>query len=271
MKSHKTKILLALSAIAMGWAIFRFDPSGQVFNIPGLLVVVAGTFLATAFGQSFRALIELLKSLPQKLAPQSPNNETDMSCFIRAAELYRKANVPSAEAAVRRIENPFLRSGAQLVLDRTPYTDVSRVMQWRIGALRERDASEIQVFQTMMTFAPAFGMIGTLFGLIAMLSGLEMNNLGHLGGDMGFAMLSTVYGLLLANLVLKPIVTRLEQRSKERLAWLNVQFEAVLMMYDKCHPKLIRDYLEAYQEHPEGVETVSVTPLNEVKSVVGVR
>jgi chemotaxis protein MotA len=271
MKAYTTKILLVVSAAALGWTIFRFDPSGQVFNVPGLLVVVAGTFLATAFGQSFKAVIELLRQLPQKLARQALHNESDLNCFIRAAELYRKANVPSAEAAVRRIENPFLRSGAQLVLDRTPYTDVSRVLQWRIGALRERDTSDIQVFQTMMTFAPAFGMIGTLFGLIAMLYGLELNNLRHLGGDMGFAMLTTVYGLLLANLVLKPIVTRLEQRSRERLAWWNVQFEAVLMMYDKCHPKLIRDYLEAYEEHPEGVESDSPAPLNEIKSVVGVR
>lgn len=246
MKAYAFKAVLVLTFILIGWLVLRLDPSGAVFNVPGLLVVIAGTFLATALGQSFRVVIGLLRELPAKLAQSSLADSVDLELFMKVAEFHRQGSVRFAEAVARQIADPFLRGGLMQVLDRTPYADVSRVLQWKIGAQRERDQSETQVFMTMMAFAPAFGMLGTLFGLISMLYGLDMSSLRNLGQHMGFAMLTTVYGLLLANLVLKPIVTRLEKRSRERLAWLHVQQEAILMVHEKCHPGLIQDYLDAY-------------------------
>ena len=250
MKRYAVKSLQALILVTICWSIVRFDPGGQIFNIPGVLIVIAGTFVATALGQSFRAVVDLIRQLPQKLTRQDLANEGDMAHFIKVAELHRQGSVRPAELAVRRIADPFLRSSVQLVLDRTPHADVSRMLQWKIGAQRERDHGEIQVFRTMMVFAPAFGMLGTLFGLISMLYGLDSKSFQHIGESMGFAMLTTVYGLMLANLVLKPIVTRLELRSKERLAWLYVQCEAVLMLHGRYHPSLIRDYLQAFLDSP---------------------
>lgn len=259
------QVLIPTVVIAL---ILHFDPSGRVFNLPGLVVVLAGVYLATALGQSFGSVWALIRRLPEKLAPRhfGADDEVDIELFLKACEFHRQSNVKYAELALRRIGNPFLKSGAQLVLDRTPQADIERVMEWSIAAQRERDHSEIQIFQTMMGFAPAFGMLGTLFGLIGMLYGLELNNLKRLGMDMGFAMLTTVYGLLLANLILKPIVTRLELRSRERLAWLHVQHEIVLMMQEQCHPKLIREHLAAFRVHAEAQAVAVEPPLLEASS-----
>lgn len=256
------QFLIPAAALAL---ILHFDPSGRVFNLPGLLVVLAGAYLATALGQSFASVWTLMRELPAKLAPKrfGSDDEVDIELFLKACEFYRLSNVKYAELALHRIGNPFIRTGAQLVLDRTPQADLHRMLEWRIGAQRERDHNEIQVFQTMMIYAPAFGMVGTLFGLISMLYGLDMNNLRRLGTDMGFAMLTTVYGLLLANLILKPIVTRLELRSKERLTWLHAQREVVLMMQEQCHPKLIREYLAAFQQRPATNEKLPEPRLQE--------
>jgi len=250
MKRYAIKSLPVLILASICWLIVRFDPGGQIFNVPGLLIVIAGTFLATVLGQSFPTVAGLIRQLPQKLARQTLAHDADMALFIKVSELHRMGNIRPAEQAAKRLENPFLRSSAQLVLDRTPYADVNRMLQWKIGAQRERDHSEIQVFRTMMAFAPAFGMLGTLFGLISMLYGLDSKSFQYVGQSMGFAMLTTVYGLMLANLVLKPLITRLELRSRERLAWLYVQCEAVLMMHEKYHPNLIRDYLLAFLDNP---------------------
>ena len=267
MKRYVYKSLQTLILASICWSVVRFDPAGQIFNIPGILIVIAGTFVATALGQSFRTVVNVIRQLPQKLARQSFANEADIGLLLKVAELHRQGNIRLAEQAARRIDSPFLRSSVQLVLDRTPYADLNRMLQWKIGAQREQDHSEIQIFRTMMAFAPAFGMLGTLFGLISMLYGLDSKNFQHIGESMGFAMLTTVYGLMLANLALKPIVTRLEMRSKERLAWLYVQCEAVFMVHGKYHPNLIGEYLRAFLDNPGESEPEAELQLGTVKSV----
>lgn len=248
MKRYARLSLNVLILVLAGLLILRLDPTGRIFNVPGLLVVLAGAYVATCLGQSFGAVWAVVRGLPAKLAAEHPgrDDEVDVELFLKAAEFYRQTNVKYAELAMRRIVHPFLKTGTALVLDRTPKADVQRMLDWRIGAQREHDQREIHIFQTMMGYAPAFGMVGTLFGLIGMLYGLDVGNLRRLGTDMGFAMLTTVYGLLLANLILKPIVTRLEQRSRERLAWLHALKEAALMMHDQAHPQLIREFLGAF-------------------------
>jgi chemotaxis protein MotA len=220
-----------------------------VINLLGLAVVVAGTLMATMLGQSFGKVWALLISLPQRLRAESVN-EVDIALFIKVSDYYRLGNIRYAELGARRIDTPLLRSGAQLVLDRMPGSDLRRTLQWRIGAQRERDQGEIRIFKTMMNLAPAFGMLGTLFGLIGMLNALDVHTLDRIGESMGYAMLSTVYGLMLANLLLKPIITRLELRSTERLAWLYVQCEAVWMLEEKCHSSVIQDAFLAFLDNP---------------------
>ncbi|NJD06186.1 MAG: chemotaxis protein MotA [Methylococcaceae bacterium] len=213
--------------------------------------MVVGTLAATMLGQSPRGVLELLKQLPEKLKTRSEINEVDMALFVKVADFFRLGNIRYAELGARRITTPLLRSGAQMVLDRTPSADIQRTLQWKIGAQRERDNAEIQIFRTMMTLAPAFGMLGTLFGLISMLYGLDARTMEHIGEAMGFAMLTTVYGLLAANLLLKPVILRLENNSRKRLAWMVVQAEAVAMMEEKCHAQVIQDSLLAFMDSPE--------------------
>lgn len=248
---YAKKALQASVLTLICWAVIRFDPQGQVFNLAGIFVVVFCTLAATMLGQSFSGVIELLKVLPQKLKDKSPPNEVDMALFTKVADYYRLGNIRYAELGTRRIETPLLRIGAQLVLDRASTSDIDRAMQWRIGAQRERDNGEIRVFRTMMSLAPAFGMLGTLFGLIGMLHELDAQAMQHVGESMGFAMITTVYGLLAANLLLKPIIARLENNSRHRLAWMHVQIEAVQMMQEKCHASVIKDALMAFLDNPE--------------------
>jgi chemotaxis protein MotA len=251
MKRHLRKLSHALIAILVCSVILYFDPAGLIFNIPGILIVVAGTLAATMLGQSPSGVFDLLKQLPDKLRVQSEINEVDMALFVKVADFFRLGNIRYAELGARRITTPLLRSGAQMVLDRIPSADIQRTLQWKIGAQREKDHGEIQIFRTMMTLAPAFGMLGTLFGLISMLYGLDSRTMEHIGEAMGFAMLTTVYGLLAANLLLKPIIIRLETNSRKRLAWMVVQAEAVAMMEEKCHASVIQDSLLAFLDTPE--------------------
>jgi chemotaxis protein MotA len=145
-----------------------------------------------------------------------------------------------------------LRSGIQLVIDRGPLQDLTKVLQWRIAGLRAREQSDAQILRTMATLAPAFGLLGTLFGLVHMLSGLGHSGLPEIGAAMAFAMAATLYGILAANLVLKPLSIKMERRTQQRLASMNMLQEGILLLYDRQHPILIRETLDAYLSHQEG-------------------
>ena len=139
------------------------------------------------------------------------------------------------------------------MIDGGPLQDLTKVLQWRIAGLRAREQADAQILRTMATLAPAFGMLGTLFGLVHMLSGLGHSGLQEIGATMAFAMTSTLYGILAANLVLKPLAIKMERRTQQRLMLMAMLLEGVLLFYDKRHPVLIRESLDAYLAHTEGV------------------
>ncbi len=85
-----------------------------------------------------------------------------------------------------------------------------RNLQWRTANIKEEDKAEIRVLQSMIGFAPAFGMLGTLFGLMSLLFRLGESGLAEIGVSMGFAMITTVYGLVLSNLIIKPLAIKME-------------------------------------------------------------
>jgi len=224
---------------------------GLFLNIPGLLVVVGGTLAATVVSRPIADVVRVLRGLPDLAhdVPLTVDQEIDQ--LQRVAEYYRHGYVRAAEQELERVGNPFLRTGMQLVIDRGPVPELVKVLQWRIAGLRAREQADAQIVRTMATLTPAFGMVGTLFGLVHMLSGLGAAGLPQIGSSMAFAMSSTLYGILLANLILKPLAIKMERRTQQRLVLLQLLQEGILMLYEKCHPTIIREALEAYlaQQH----------------------
>lgn len=266
MKAVIVKTLIGSGLFGLFVLLLWADPSGRYFNLSGLFLVVVGTFAATVLAHSFRGVTDLLRRLRSKLTNKASMDSEDLDVFLHLVEAHRRGSVRAAEQAARRLQESLLRTGAELVINRTPQADLTRMLQWKIGAQRERDQAEIQIVRTMGAFAPAFGMLGTLLGLIGMMYGLDANRMEQIGESMGFAMLTTVYGLVLANLVLKPLATRLERRANENLAWAYVQMESVLMLHDRCHAAMFRDYWQAFFDHPEASEPIDSLPLSVAKS-----
>jgi chemotaxis protein MotA len=224
---------------------------GLFINIPGLLVVVGGTLAATVVSRPFADVVRVLRGLPELANDVPMTAHHEIGQLQRVAEYYRHGYVRAAEQELERVSNPFLRTGMQLVIDRGPVQDLVKVLQWRIAGLRSREQADAQIVRTMATLTPAFGMVGTLFGLVHMLSGLGAAGLPEIGASMAFAMSSTLYGILLANLVLKPLAIKMERRTQQRLVVLHMLQEGILMLYDRCHPTLIREALEAYLAHQQ--------------------
>jgi chemotaxis protein MotA len=220
-------------------------------NLPGLVLVVGGTLLASVIGHSPRPVLALLRRVPQLFRAGPEAGFVDRQPLVQIATLYRRGSVRAAEQAVETLQDPYLRAGARLALDPNAGEELSRVMDWRLRRQKEQDAAEVRILRTMSTFAPAFGLLGTLFGLISLLGELGTSGLQQIGMSMGFGLMSTLYGLVTANLLFRPLALKLEDRSRQRLSWMSFLTEALVMLHQRQHPTLIAEYLDSGLDAPE--------------------
>jgi len=214
-------------------------------NLPGLVLVLGGTFVASVIGHSPGPVLSLLRRLPSLFRETQPATAVDYKPFLHIADRYRRGDVRGAEKAATAIQDPFLRGGTRLALDPHNGDELGRMLQWRIRQQKEDDNRDIRILRTMATFAPAFGMLGTLFGLVAMLGSLGESGLEYIGMAMGFALMSTLYGLLIANLVFRPLALKMEDRSRQQLLHMNLLVDAIMMLYERQHPVLIGEFMSA--------------------------
>lgn len=241
--------LIAGALLVLGMAVMSPEHIGVFFNVPGLLVVVGGTFAATLVSRPLSDVHAVLRELPALLRDEQPGTDAQTKQLLRFAEWYRLGNLRAAEHELNQVAHPFLYAGLRMLADGCQPQDLSKSLQWRMSGLRAREQGEAQILRTMAVFAPAFGMLGTLFGLVHMLSGLGESGLGEIGSSMAFAMITTLYGIVAANLFFKPLAIKLERRTHQRLMQMGMLMEGLLMVYEKRHPTLIRETLEAFELH----------------------
>lgn len=236
-------LILALTAL-----ISR-TPLGGILNLPGLLMVVGGTLTATLVSRPVRDVVAVLKSLRGLMRDEPVHADHEIAHLSHIAHWYRSGNIRAAEQAVHQVTNPLLRTGAQLVIDREPISDIVKVLQWRIAGVRSKVQGDVQILRTLAAFAPVFGMLGTLFGLIRMLNTLGHASLGDIGGAMSFALITTLYGLILANLVFRPLAMKLERRIQHQVMLMSMLVEGVVLLHERRHPMQIKEALTTYLFH----------------------
>jgi len=248
---NQSTVLTLLGGLVFLVAMIFMSPDNVAafFNIPGLMVVIGGTLTATFVSRPINDVYKVLRTLPALFREDEDNIEVDITQLLRFASCYRSGNLRAAERELATISNPFLSCGLQQVIDGASLEDLNKSMQWRMSGLRSRDQGQTQILYTMSVFAPAFGMLGTLFGLVHMLSGLGNSGMNEIGVTMAFAMVTTVYGIVASNLLFKPLAIKMERRTNQRLMRMNSLSEGILQIYEKRHPTLIKESLDAFFAH----------------------
>jgi chemotaxis protein MotA len=255
-------ILLLTVSVAISVLVQLFAPgSGLIAVITGLILVAGGTLLTAIMSHSQQALGILWQHVmaSRRPAEAAGSEEDDFQRFLQAANCFRRGEIRPAENLIETIAEPLLRRGAQLVVDSFPRDQINLTLQRQIADDRNHLRRPAEMVRAMGGYAPAFGMLGTLLGLIQMLFGLGSGDLGTIGAAMGFAMLTTVYGLVLANLVLKPVASKLEERGRRQVARRVAYLQAVMLMGEKQHGELIREMMqeiERQQRMPEAEPTL---------------
>ena len=217
-----------------------------LFNLPGLLMVVGGTLMATLVSRPARDVIGVFKGLRRLMHDHRIDVETEIHHLLNIAQWYRLGNLYAAEQAIAQVENPLLRTGAQLVLDQEPIHDIVKTLQWSIAGVRAKEQGDANILRTMASLAPAFGMLGTLFGLMQMLNTLGDAGLAQIGASMSFALITTLYGLVLANMIFKPLAMKMERRAQDQVMGMNFILEGIMLLHQRRHPMIIKEALDMY-------------------------
>ena len=234
-------------AVVGAVSIQLFAPgSGLIAIVAGLCLVVGGTFLTARLSHSQPALLALKSALATFWRNRHAHDgqPVDLKWFLQAATYFRYGNIRPAEDATSRIAAPFLRRGTQMVLDGFPREQVALALQRQIAEERDQARHPVELLRAMAGYSPTLGMLGTLLGLVQMLFGLGSGDVERIGSSMGFAMLTTVYGLVLANLFFKPLASKLEQIGRRATAQSAAQMQAVMMLFDRPHAEIIREVMD---------------------------
>jgi len=234
------------TAIILGAIFLSAIEPDIYFNGPGLLIVIGGTLAATLVSFPMTELRKVFRLIGYILKHEEYSVRQDVSEIAHAARLRMRGDFARIEDQLVKIQNPFLRTGIQLVVDGTPQDEITNILNWRIRRLRERERAEAHIFHTMSSYAPAFGMFGTLVGMVNMLYSVNGPDLLSIGHNMAVALMTTLYGLLLANLIFKPVATKLERRTETRVMVMHMIVEGTILLAGNRSPAFIRETLKSF-------------------------
>ncbi|AZS79955.1 MotA/TolQ/ExbB proton channel family protein [Achromobacter spanius] len=220
-------------------------------NLPGLAIVLGGTCAALFIAYPLSEVLRIFKLVRTVFRNDQHDQQRDIEELATMAQLWMNTDVHKVEQELKKVSNPFLRTGVQLIIDNTPEDQIIEVLQWRVARLRAREQAEAQMFRVMATFAPAFGMLGTLIALINMMAVLGDGSMTTIGQHLAVGLMTTFYGILLANLICKPIALKLERRTARRVESMNMVLQGISMMCEKRGPAVVRETLNSFVLHIE--------------------
>ncbi|OZI30847.1 chemotaxis protein MotA [Bordetella genomosp. 10] len=250
--NSSTLIGIGVALAMLAAAIFGSAPSAVAFiNLPGLGIVLGGTIAALFIGYPISEIRRIPQLLRTVFRNENVDSQRDIDELVTLAHSWAGADVHNVERELQKVSNPFLRTGVQLIIDNTPEEQIVELLQWRIARMRAREQAEAQMFRTMASFAPAFGMLATLIGLVNLMTVLGSQGMDVIGKQMGIALIATFYGILLANLVCKPIAIKLERRTEQRLILMNMVLQGISMMCERRGPAMVRETLNSFMQHVE--------------------
>jgi len=251
--------LLISLTLLIGAIIIGAGTTDIFLNLPGAMIVIGGVLGATLISYPLKDVARVVWVFFIVFRREEPRLDQYIRLIVNFS-IRARSGMLNLQAELPRIKNPFLKDGIQMLVDGYAPEEIREMLDSRTHYRETRELSEAQLFRTMAAFAPAFGMVGTLIGLIAMLLNLSPENLGNIGPKMALALVTTFYGLILANLILKPIALKLERKTEEAVLLQNMICDSVIMIQKEWHPQKVEDYLNSYV--PPGSRTRMVKRAN---------
>ncbi len=229
--------LLVFVAIAMGGG-------GGFFNLPAILITVGGAIAATLMHYPLPHVMAVAKVARKALFSKELDYLKIYEQLTGYAVRARRDGLLALESDVEKIEDPFMKKGFQMAVDGSTMEVLRSVLEDDLVAMQERHVVGQGIFKALGNYAPAFGMIGTLVGLVAMLQ--NMSDPKSLGSGMAVALLTTLYGAMVANLVALPTAGKLAHRTQEEVGLKTMVIEGIVAIQEGHSPRIVEEKLRAF-------------------------
>jgi chemotaxis protein MotA len=217
---------------------------GLFIDIASILIVLGGTIAATLINYPLKDVLSVMGVVKNAFLHKSPEPSDTIQSLVKFAELARREGILALENEMQNVEDEFLKQGLQLAVDGTEPELMRTILGTQIAYLQERHELGQSIFKSMGAYSPAFGMIGTLIGLVLMLA--QMEDPSQIGPAMAVALITTFYGAVLANLIFLPIAGKLETRSKQEVMLKELVMEGVLSIQSGDNPRIVEQKLVSF-------------------------
>jgi chemotaxis protein MotA len=230
-------------SIALG-ATIEGSNVAAIINIPALCIVLGGTLGASMGGANFDAIKAIPKLYKKAFMPDPLDLPGRVAELVGYAEKARRDGLLALDEQLASVEDPYTRKGLQLVVDGTDPELVAEVLEAENDAMRKRHAMCVQPFDKAGGYAPTMGIIGTVFGLVHVLTNLSQPE--TLGPMISSAFIATLLGVASANVVYLPVSSRLKGLSQEELHFREMTLEGILAIQAGENPRFVNEKLMAY-------------------------
>lgn len=240
--------ILALGVFLMSILLATSDFT-IFLHLPSFFMVVCGTLAATFLGQEFRYVVLALRGIFSMFAIHRTGRSVltqDVAMIIQWGYLAQQKGLIALEPEINKIQaDEFLNFGMENLLSGYTGEELRETMEIAAEKTFERNLVPAKILNTMAQTAPAFGMIGTLIGLIVMLANLK-DDPAQLGEGLATALNTTLYGVLFARFILMPASTKLTQRQQITLFRHEMVTEGLVMLAERRSPRYIADRMNGY-------------------------
>ncbi|QNO16747.1 motility protein A [Alkalicella caledoniensis] len=248
-------ILLFVISIRMG------GPLGSFYSASSIVIVLGGTISATIVSYPMNQIKQLFKTVKKTMSKTNFSSSEIINNMVSFSEKARREGLLSLEDEIANLDDSFMQKGVQLVVDGTDPDLVRNILETELSFLEDRHAQGRGIFSTMGSYAPAFGMAGTLIGLIRMLETLD--NPETIGPGLAVALLTTFYGTILSNLFFNPMAAKLKVKSSEEILLKEVVIEGLLSIQAGENPRIVEEKLKAFLAPNERESFNKNTEVNE--------
>lgn len=232
-------LLLGLACIVL--AVVIGGSAMAYVNAPSMLIVIGGATAATLTAYPLSRFLKLPKVTAKALFSKATNPAKLIHQLVELAEVARRDGILALESVTDEIDEPFLVNGLRMAVDGSDPEVIESIMETELENLMERHEAGRGMLEAMGKYAPAFGMIGTLIGLVAMLA--NMDDPSKIGAGMAAALITTLYGTLLANIVFLPMADKLASRSSEEVLNKTIIIQGVMAIQSGDNPRNVESKL----------------------------
>lgn len=237
-------LMVGLTVIMVVMIMDGGSPAELVSHPSAILLIIGGSLAATTISSPLSNIVLLPKLIITAIRQPKLGAEEAIESLARMADKARREGLLALEEESKKIADPFLQKGVMLVVDGVDPEQVRSILETTIEQMRARHAAGFGMFTAAGGFAPTFGIIGTVMGLISVLKQLDDPN--KLAKSIAAAFLATLWGLLMANVIYLPLGNKLKAKDEQEAEYRYLLMEGILALQAGENPRLVREKLEAF-------------------------